>query len=227
MASRHTTTAPQQARIAEVLAQYTTNPELELQQRAVEYASLFTLGDLKFGVLERMPPPELKATVMGVGMSHQFSGIICTAYALYSQRKQTRGFYKRRKRGTFQLHFVVVVFTPHTRGTSLETILRLLPHKQCKTAKTSSPRSSEAVHPPMSPLHLNQRPPYRRSHRRATYRTSLDSLTLLRILRPPLQLQSHWHLHRCSRYPKHKHSRSYKHRHHHHQHNNSHRQHPG
>jgi len=49
-----------------VLAQYTTNPELELQQRAVEYASLFALGDLKVGVLERMPPPELKATVMGI-----------------------------------------------------------------------------------------------------------------------------------------------------------------
>ncbi|KIJ65135.1 hypothetical protein HYDPIDRAFT_39766 [Hydnomerulius pinastri MD-312] len=66
MGSRHTTSAPQQERIVEVLAKYTTNPELELQQRAVEYASLFTLGDLKVGVLERMPPPELKATVMGV-----------------------------------------------------------------------------------------------------------------------------------------------------------------
>ncbi|KAF9244665.1 adaptin N terminal region-domain-containing protein [Melanogaster broomeanus] len=66
MASRHTTSVPQQERISEVLAKYTTNPELELQQRAVEYASLFTLGDLKVGVLERMPPPELKATVMGV-----------------------------------------------------------------------------------------------------------------------------------------------------------------
>ncbi|KIK99344.1 hypothetical protein PAXRUDRAFT_822821 [Paxillus rubicundulus Ve08.2h10] len=66
MASRHTTSVLQQERTREVLAMYTTNPELELQQRAVEYASLFTLGDLKVGVLERMPPPELKATVMGV-----------------------------------------------------------------------------------------------------------------------------------------------------------------
>lgn len=73
MASRHTTTAPQQARIADVLAQYTTNLELELQQRAVEYASLFTLGELKVGVLERMPPPELKATVMGIGMLYRCS----------------------------------------------------------------------------------------------------------------------------------------------------------
>ena len=27
---------------------------------------MFTLGDVRSGVLERMPPPELKATVMGV-----------------------------------------------------------------------------------------------------------------------------------------------------------------
>lgn len=50
-----------------MLAGYTTNPELELQQRAVEFASLFSLGELRVGVLERMPPPELKATVTGVG----------------------------------------------------------------------------------------------------------------------------------------------------------------
>ncbi|KAG1728067.1 adaptin N terminal region-domain-containing protein [Suillus paluster] len=66
LASRQTTSSPQQQRIAEVLAKYTTSPELELQQRAVEFASLFTLGDLSSGVLERMPPPELKATVMGI-----------------------------------------------------------------------------------------------------------------------------------------------------------------
>ncbi|KAG1735529.1 adaptin N terminal region-domain-containing protein [Suillus lakei] len=66
LASRPTTSSPQQQRIADVLAKYTTSPELELQQRAVEFASLFTLGDLRSGVLERMPPPELKATVMGI-----------------------------------------------------------------------------------------------------------------------------------------------------------------
>ena len=75
MASRHTTTPPEQARIADVLAQYSTNPELELQQRAVEFATLFTLGNLRVGVLERMPPPELKATVMGVGVSCQYPEI--------------------------------------------------------------------------------------------------------------------------------------------------------
>ncbi|KAK0497216.1 adaptin N terminal region-domain-containing protein [Armillaria luteobubalina] len=66
MAARPTTSAVQQERISEVLTQYTTSPELELQQRAVEFASLFNLGELREGVLERMPPPELKATVMGV-----------------------------------------------------------------------------------------------------------------------------------------------------------------
>lgn len=67
IAARSTTCVPEQDRIAEVLAKYTTSPELELQQRAVEFASLFSLGDTRIGVLEQMPPPELKATVMGVG----------------------------------------------------------------------------------------------------------------------------------------------------------------
>ncbi|KJA23596.1 hypothetical protein HYPSUDRAFT_163262 [Hypholoma sublateritium FD-334 SS-4] len=66
VAARSTTSVPEQDRIAEVLARYTSSPELELQQRAVEFASLFTLGDTRIGVLEQMPPPELKTTVMGV-----------------------------------------------------------------------------------------------------------------------------------------------------------------
>jgi len=68
ISSRPTITPNQQDRVATVLASYTTNPELELQQRAVEFASLFALGELRVGVLERMPPPELKATVTGVGV---------------------------------------------------------------------------------------------------------------------------------------------------------------
>jgi AP-1 complex subunit gamma-1 len=67
IASRPTTSRVQQDRIASLLTQYATSPELELQQRAVEFTSLFTLGELKEGVLERMPPPEIKATVIGVG----------------------------------------------------------------------------------------------------------------------------------------------------------------
>ncbi|KAJ2918673.1 hypothetical protein MD484_g1740, partial [Candolleomyces efflorescens] len=64
--ARSTTSQSEQDRVAEVLAKFTTSPELELQQRAVEFASLFTLGDMRAGVLEQMPAPELKATVMGV-----------------------------------------------------------------------------------------------------------------------------------------------------------------
>lgn len=66
LASRPTISSAQQERVHEVLIAYTTSPELELQQRAVEFSSLFGLGELREGVVERMPPPELKATVMGV-----------------------------------------------------------------------------------------------------------------------------------------------------------------
>ncbi|THH05271.1 hypothetical protein EW145_g4924 [Phellinidium pouzarii] len=66
MTGRPTTSAPQQHRIMELLNSYSTSPELEIQQRAVEFENLLQLGEIKFGVLERMPPPELKATVMGI-----------------------------------------------------------------------------------------------------------------------------------------------------------------
>ncbi|KAJ7077879.1 adaptin N terminal region-domain-containing protein [Mycena belliarum] len=66
ISSRPGVASVQQERVAELLAQYATSPELELQQRAVEFVSLFNLGDMKEGVLERMPPPEIKATVIGV-----------------------------------------------------------------------------------------------------------------------------------------------------------------
>ncbi|KAI0629306.1 Adaptor protein complex AP-1 gamma subunit [Trametes polyzona] len=66
ISARPTTSAAQQERIQTLLMTYTTSPELELQQRAVEFASLFNLGEIRSGVLERMPAPELKATVLGV-----------------------------------------------------------------------------------------------------------------------------------------------------------------
>ena len=53
-----------------MLLGYATSPELEIQQRAVEFASLFNLGEIRSGVLERMPAPELKATVFVVGGSN-------------------------------------------------------------------------------------------------------------------------------------------------------------
>lgn len=67
LSSRSTTSYGQQERIQNIVLTYTTNPELELQQRAVEFASLFNLGEVRSGVMERMPAPELKATVLGVG----------------------------------------------------------------------------------------------------------------------------------------------------------------
>lgn len=72
ISSRPTTSRTEQDRIQEVLTKYVTSPELELQQRAVEFAGLFNLGSVREGVLERMPPPELKATVMDVGSSDCF-----------------------------------------------------------------------------------------------------------------------------------------------------------
>ncbi|KZT10105.1 Adaptor protein complex AP-1 gamma subunit [Laetiporus sulphureus 93-53] len=65
VSARPGTSQAQQERIDNVLLSYTASPELEIQQRAVEFASLFNL-DVRAGVLERMPPPELKATVLGV-----------------------------------------------------------------------------------------------------------------------------------------------------------------
>ncbi|KAI0343261.1 Adaptor protein complex AP-1 gamma subunit [Trametopsis cervina] len=66
LSSRATTSSAQQERIQSLLASYTTSPELEIQQRAVEFANLYNLGDIRSGVLERMPAPELKQTVIGV-----------------------------------------------------------------------------------------------------------------------------------------------------------------
>lgn len=115
MAARSTTTMPEQDRIAEVLAKYTTSPELELQQRAVEFASLFSLGEMRIGVLEQMPPPELKATVMGVGEIFRigillFSLIPC----LVSENKpvgSTKG-----KEVCLQKKMVISLLTYHDTG---------------------------------------------------------------------------------------------------------------
>lgn len=68
ISARTATSGVQQNHVAEILSRYTSNPELELQQRAVEFSALYALGDLRIGVLERMPPPEIKQTVMGVGV---------------------------------------------------------------------------------------------------------------------------------------------------------------
>ena len=57
MSGRPTTSVTQQQRIMSLLNSYATSPELEIQQRAVEFENLLQLGEIKFGVLERMPAP--------------------------------------------------------------------------------------------------------------------------------------------------------------------------
>jgi hypothetical protein len=55
-----------QSRIRSMLDNFGSSPEVEIQQRAVEFSELLkSLDGIRVGVLERMPPPELKATVMG------------------------------------------------------------------------------------------------------------------------------------------------------------------
>lgn len=57
--------AAQLKRIRAILHGFDESIELELQQRAIEFGKLMEMDGIKGGVLERMPPPELKATVMG------------------------------------------------------------------------------------------------------------------------------------------------------------------
>lgn len=66
--SRPAVSPAQRQRIATILSGFSTTPELEIQQRAVEFQALFSQrNDVETGVLERMPPPEIKATVLGTG----------------------------------------------------------------------------------------------------------------------------------------------------------------
>ncbi|KAF8597669.1 Adaptor protein complex AP-1 gamma subunit [Ceratobasidium sp. AG-I] len=65
LSSRPALSEPQRTRIVNVLNGFATSTELEIQQRAVEFASLFAQVDIRAGVLEVMPPPEIKATVIG------------------------------------------------------------------------------------------------------------------------------------------------------------------
>lgn len=65
LSSRFSASSPAQSTINQILGRYTSSAELEIQQRAVEFIQLLGMPDIKAGVLERMPPPELKASVMG------------------------------------------------------------------------------------------------------------------------------------------------------------------
>ena len=47
-------------RIRRILSTRTTDLSVEIQQRAVEYGNLFSYDEIRKGVLERMPPPEIR-----------------------------------------------------------------------------------------------------------------------------------------------------------------------
>ena len=47
-------------RIREILSNRASDLSIEIQQRAVEYGNLFSYEDVRRGVLERMPPPEIR-----------------------------------------------------------------------------------------------------------------------------------------------------------------------
>jgi AP-1 complex subunit gamma-1 len=47
-------------RVRNILSQSTSNLNVELQQRAVEYGNLFEFDEIRKGVVERMPAPEIR-----------------------------------------------------------------------------------------------------------------------------------------------------------------------
>lgn len=52
--------ASQIARIQKLLQYHQTSLDVEVQQRAVEYSNLFNYDEIRRGVLEKMPPPQIK-----------------------------------------------------------------------------------------------------------------------------------------------------------------------
>ncbi|KAJ1027870.1 hypothetical protein NDA13_003323 [Ustilago tritici] len=55
----------EQSRIEQIIGNYESSVEVEIQQRSVEFASLLRRSDIREGVLESMPPPEIRQTVLG------------------------------------------------------------------------------------------------------------------------------------------------------------------
>ncbi|SPC63635.1 probable golgi adaptor HA1/AP1 adaptin gamma subunit [Ustilago sp. UG-2017b] len=55
----------EQSRIEQIIGSYESSVEVEIQQRSVEFASLLRRSDIREGVLESMPPPEIRQTVLG------------------------------------------------------------------------------------------------------------------------------------------------------------------
>ncbi|KND88446.1 AP-1 complex subunit gamma-1 [Tolypocladium ophioglossoides CBS 100239] len=52
--------AAQVERVRRTLQSYQTSLDVEVQQRAVEYSNLFSFDQIRRGVLEKMPPPQIK-----------------------------------------------------------------------------------------------------------------------------------------------------------------------
>ncbi|PNY28032.1 AP-1 complex subunit gamma-1 [Tolypocladium capitatum] len=52
--------ASQVERVRRTLQSYQTSLDVEVQQRAVEYSNLFSFDQIRRGVLEKMPPPQIK-----------------------------------------------------------------------------------------------------------------------------------------------------------------------
>lgn len=64
-------------RLRRLLQRYTTNLDVEIQQRAAEYGNLFGHDQIRRGVLEKMPPPEIReeSRVLGEATKKRHSKI--------------------------------------------------------------------------------------------------------------------------------------------------------
>lgn len=65
LAVRYSYDGSQVTKIHQVLTRYETSVDMELQQRSVEFEALLKRQDIREGVLEAMPPPEIKTTMVG------------------------------------------------------------------------------------------------------------------------------------------------------------------
>lgn len=65
-------------RLRRLLQRYSANLDVEIQQRAVEYSNLFGQDQIRRGVLEKMPPPEIReeSRVLGEATKKRQSKII-------------------------------------------------------------------------------------------------------------------------------------------------------
>ncbi|KAE8228888.1 hypothetical protein CF326_g6161 [Tilletia indica] len=65
LVTRLSSDASQQTRAEKMVESFGRSVEVEIQQRSVELSALLRRRDLRDGVLESMPPPEIKQTVLG------------------------------------------------------------------------------------------------------------------------------------------------------------------